>query len=277
MKPMRLYFSGISSDETLAFVNQAGVSHLLFDQFDLIKVWPAPRRGIVLDSGAYRAAKKGWQLDVDAYALVIRQALEAEHRFDFIVNLDVIREESGRIISDPLESLHNWNVLRRKYQIDTVPVYTRETPPHLLDSYIACSEIVGLGGLAVAMREKDEEAIEWAFRLCRQFPRRMHAFGLNNLDALACMMPYLFSADTSKFLDGGRYRHLIRRSADGLALVQEWREETRERLCVANARNMLAFVNGEPEPEGSQEKTAAPLPAAKRRTYQLDTSRKYTR
>ena len=68
---MKFYFSGIDGAKTYALLERAGVRHVLVDQFDVRHI-PRGRPGTMLDSGAYRAWKRNWTLDLAFYAEIAR-------------------------------------------------------------------------------------------------------------------------------------------------------------------------------------------------------------
>lgn len=270
---MKLYFSGIQDNRTLRWLESAGVSNILLNPQQMDRVNPSPRAGVVQDSPAYAEFKSGRAIyTVETYAAHVkeqqRRFAEAGHKLDFAVNYDVI--------GDPEESIRNWARLTG-LGLKTVPVWHPAAGRRQLDAYLLCSEIVGLGGIAPAMHEKDEEVLQLVLDLCKIYPNRFHGFGFSDLKAISILKPYLWSLDTSKFLDGARRRLLIRRDSTGERLVAEQRRDlSAEELCIRNARNMQSFVQGVPEPAAD---AVADLPAPARpvRSYSLDRSRKFVR
>jgi len=255
---MRLYFSGVNDRKTYRMLAEAGVRYILVDQFDLKNV-PGARPNVALDSGAYRAWKKNWTLDRDFYAETVA---EAGREFDFVVNLDVFGDEAT--------SRDNWNYLRWERRVPgLIPVWhwSAEADERVLEHYLLMSEVVGLGGLVPHMRDKNRDMLECIKLACRMYPRRFHVFGLNWLEALHELKDLLWSADTSKWLDGARYRHLISYSEDHRQLVQTTDGRGREALCIENARNMEAYVSGLATP--LQVERDHTLVAPKRRPYVL--------
>jgi hypothetical protein len=250
---MKLYFSGVRSRRELVMLRQAGVGHLLVDQFDIwrsgvLEAWDGH---LALDSGSYRAYKRGLRLHAGAYRLVIRLLNSRRRRpFDFVVGLDVI--------GDPAQSRWNWIELTDR-GVPTMPVWQWGAGESDLEFYLERAPVVGLGGLVQPMRDKDEAMLQRLTRLCEQHPGRFHIFGINWLRAINRLQPLLHSGDTSKWLDGARYRKLIfvhsryhylaeapvrvlAKSMPGLAGYD------RERLCVENARNMAQYAGCLPLP-----------------------------
>lgn len=267
---MDLYFSGINDARTLEMAGRAGVTHILLNVCDL-HLLASPRPHVIVDSPAYRKFKGKKVPDIPGYVELLAHAKALGHRFDFTITYDEF--------NDPKGSLRNWNHLFRQYGLQTVPVFHLHGDRSILKDYLMASEVVALGGLVPAMRERDMDSLHSVMDLCRANPNRFHFLGLNWLGALAWLMPYLRSADTSKWLDGRRYRHLIHRDEEtGESLIQEFRpNEDGDLLSIANARNMQAFVKGESEPTAAELKPAAPAlqPRQAQKRYTLKMNTKY--
>lgn len=261
---MKFYFSGIDSPKTYAMLEKAGVRFVLVDQFNVGNI-PAGRSGAMLDSGAYRAWKNGWTLSLEFYAETARRF----GPFEQITTLDVFGDNQA--------SFENWVRLKCDHRLVTMPVWffsEKAEDLKLLHSYSLWSNIVGIGGLVPAMRAKNGEMLDELDRLCSLYPKRFHIFGLNWLHALKVLRDKVYSADSSKWLDGARYRHLIYFDRDASELVQTRSSLSREELCVRNAMNIEAYVAGLP----------APLPEDQRpewgekprtRRYIIDKNRKF--
>ena len=236
-----MYFSGVSSVQELSMLQEAGVKSVLVDQFDLPHCvsWPG---NLALDSGAYRAFKKNLTLDVGAYVALIEAQ---EFNFDFVVTLDVI--------GDAVKTRNNWRFMRQS-TIPFIPVYQWSAKEDYLLRYLDESYIVGIGGLVSAMRDKNQQMYDQLGDLINLYPHRFHIFGMNWLKALEDFKDYVASADTSKFLDGARYGHVIFTNtrtghlsqAPASALVgsdhfpPEITSDRRLR-CVLSAKNMEEF------------------------------------
>lgn len=84
--------------------------------------------------------------------------------------------------------------------------------------------------------------------ICETFPDRLHIFGMNWLRAIELLKDKVYSADSSKWLDGARYSHVIftnsrtghlsQAPAKALSLTLD-----RSERCILNARNLEEFVN----------------------------------
>jgi hypothetical protein len=223
---VNFYFSGVSGASEYGMLAAAGVRHLLVDQFDLPNV-PCGHERVALDSGAYRAMKKRLHLRVDDYIRLIRNS----GPFDFVVSLDVI--------GDTASSRANWETMRRA-GVEALPVELR--------AYLYEAQIVGCGGLATLMRNKDARMLDELTAICESFPDRLHIFGMNWLRAIERLKDKVFSADSSKWLDGARYSHVIftntrtghlsQAPAKALGLILD-----RSERCILSARNLEEFVN----------------------------------
>lgn len=193
---MKLYFSGIASVQERQVLEAAGVSQVLVDPEDfwVVEDWAGQR---ILDSGAYRALKTtGLPPDV-----MLLHQLDRAYRFDYVVGPDVI--------GDPHATKVNWIRFWPSANNTVIPTWHWGEPGGFLQDYLLYAPVVGIGGLVPLMRAKDEKMLAELVPLCRAHPGRFHIFGLNWLKAIQQLKPYAFSADTSKFIDGARYGHII--------------------------------------------------------------------
>jgi hypothetical protein len=234
---MKLYFSGISDDSAYRMLKQAGGKHLLVDPSDYAHI-PAKRPHVALDSGAYRAFNRGYRLDPEKYLVF---AL-GHGPFDFTVSPDVI--------GNPRASRENWERLRRltpKHELTRfMPVFQWGGNRRDLERYLDEAPVVGIGGLVMMMRAKDEEMLDQLGELCSIYPRRFHIFGINFLKAIEQLKDLIISGDTSKWLDGGRYHHLIFTNIKTGRLSQAPAKAlgltlSREELCIQSAQNLEDF------------------------------------
>jgi hypothetical protein len=234
---MNLYFSGIAGHSEYSLLEAAGIRHLLVDQFDLKHV-RAGRAHLALDSGAYRAFKKGLNLDLEEYLTFARN----HGPFDFAVSLDKI--------GDPQASRENWERLQRLKSADDppfIPVFQWRGERDDLKRYLDEASVVGIGGLVTLMREKDMEMLEQLGELCSVYPNRFHIFGINFLKAIDKLKTLVISGDTSKWLDGGRYGHLIFTNTKNGRLSQAPARAlkldlNREERCIKSARNLEDYI-----------------------------------
>lgn len=223
----------------------AGVTRILVDPFDLRHVNHWPGR-VALDSGAYRSFKKNISIDLADYCNII-DAYDPVYDFDFTVALDAI--------GNPKRTMINWKSLRNRPKM--MPVWQWNAKADHLRKYLDSAPVVGIGGLVPLMRSKDERMLEKLLRLCHRYPRRFHLLGMNWLKCFNELGDLVVSADTSKFLDGARYGHLIfTNTKTGLlsqcparVLVASGHArpellEDRTLRCIENARNMEAFCKG---------------------------------
>jgi hypothetical protein len=241
---MRLYFWGIAGPTEYHMLEEAGVTHLLVDPFDHKHI---PKRSegrvhVALDSGAYRASKQQLILDLERYVDFAR----SHGPFDFAVSLDVL--------GDPARSRENWERLQRLRSDDDpryLPVFQWGGEHDDLERYLDEAPVVGIGGLVNLMRRKDEQTIEQLGELCGRFPNRFHIFGINSLKAIARLKPFISSGDTSKWLDGARYGHLIfthtRTGRLSQAPIKALKLDLDRRgRCVQSARNLEDYVSASP-------------------------------
>lgn len=235
---MKLYFSGISDHSAYAMLKQAGVKNLLVDPFDYAHI-PPKRSHVALDSGAYRAFKHGYNPDLERYIAFTR----SHGPFDFAVSLDVI--------GDPKSSRENWERLRQlkanNEPTKFIPVFQWGGERDDLKRYLDEAPVVGIGGLVIRMRKKDDQMLDQLGELCSIYPRRFHILGINYLKAIEQLKALIQSGDTSKWLDGGRYHHLIFTNTKTGRLAQAPAKAlglslSREELCIQSARNLEDFT-----------------------------------
>jgi hypothetical protein len=147
---MQIYFSGINSTGDYRIVEQAGVSHLLVDQFDLkyVENWTGH---LALDCGAYKSYKKGFKVDIKSYEQLIDS-----RSFDFAVAVD--------IIGDPELTRKIWiemsNQGKRVWTTQLIPVWQYGSDLSLLKMYLDEFYLVGIGGLVPLMRSKNQVMLE---------------------------------------------------------------------------------------------------------------------
>lgn len=240
---MQYYISGISGRAELQMVENAKTTlPLLVDPTDLKHAlnWPG---SVTLDSGAYRHFKKGTTIDINHY-------LDAAHSrvFDFVVSPDVI--------GNPKESYENWLVVK-DLKLHIMPVWEWEADKSYLHRYLDHAPIVGIGGLVSTMRMKNQgperkikdRMLKELKQLCQQFPNRFHIFGLNWLWAIESLQDFIASGDSSKWLDGARYAHIIftntktgHLSQAPARYIPEAQDLNREQRCIESIKAIEAFT-----------------------------------
>jgi hypothetical protein len=96
------------------------------------------------------------------------------------------------------------------------------------------------------MREKNESALAELLALSQNWGEYFHILGLNWLDAIMQLDPFVASCDTSKWLDGARYGIWIN-DANGRLAAQEKRTcprgQDRADLCVQSAITLDNWIN----------------------------------
>lgn len=231
---MKMYFSGLQGKAEIAMVRAAGIRYALMDQFQYAKNGDPGFPHLVLDSGAYRVFKKGGKLDIPRYL-----DTAASRTWDFVVCPDVI--------GDAEASLANWELSRLTYP-EITPVWHWGSDLQILRHYLDHSALVCIGALVNLMRAKDEAMLSELAELCRNNPGRFHILGINWLRAIRILKDDIASGDSSKFLDGGRYRSIIFIHTKTGCLQQcpqkilpEYAQMGREELCIESARNMMLY------------------------------------
>ena len=261
---MFFFMSGISDAKTAAMLRETEC-YPLVDPTDLpnvIDLWP--KNTIALDSGAYKNFKAG---------IPTCPNLLDDHREQF--------QHKHFCFKMALDTIGSPEVTYRSYRgyydgfYDFTPVYPWGAPQEHLETYLARapirtlpngnrSELVAIGGLAKIMRgghkvaDKKEKAnldairaatIEELAALCKRYPNRFHLLGLNSLDAIQhpILRQCAASADSSKWLDGGRYAYLFFISTKTGKLSQRpantfdepFKSMNREERCKHNAEMLV--------------------------------------
>lgn len=243
---MEFYFSGVSSPAARALLEAAGVARVLVDPTDLANVagWPGQ---VALDCGAYRRHRGGNSATFREYV-----ALAERGGFAFVTAYDVI--------GDQARSRRHWREMCA-LGLRAVPVYHWGARRAVLLRYLDEAPLVGIGGMVNILRAKGQtkeetKALERARDvaadelgdLCVAYPRRLHLFGGCFLRALEELREVLASADSSKWLDGMRYRlHIFEHSRTGHLSIAPARalglgDWDGDRLSVENARNMERYL-----------------------------------
>jgi hypothetical protein len=243
---MKLYTSGISDAQAFAMVQRAGVKRLLVDpaQLKIVESWTGP---LALDSGAYRAYKTNTTVGAAEYVETVQQA-RAQHagHLDWFVTAD--------IIDDPERSFIRWQTMSETFapRAHPIPVWQWPiAPKEHLAAYLDASPIVGIGGLVPWMRNKDVWMLREITALCKAHPDRFHIFGINWLKAIEGLREYAHSGDTSKWLDGARYGHVVfvntktqRLSQAPAKVIPEYAALDRAGRCALSAQTLDTFCNG---------------------------------
>lgn len=228
------YFSGLASRVEARLFREAGVANVLVDPKDLGNADGFPN--VALDSGAYRAFKKGAALDIAAYLELARS-----RSFAFHVAPDVI--------GDPVQTRENWLLHR---QPGMAPVWQWGDEVANLERYLDEAPLVCIGGLVQLMRAKDEPMLAQLGEIVAAHGRRLHILGMNWVKAINLLKDHVASYDSSKALDGGRYasRFLVHSRTLKLQqlparVMEDSRDWDREKRILESARVMNDYCNGD--------------------------------
>jgi hypothetical protein len=231
------YFSGLASASEAEILHEAGVQHVLADPKDWR--WVSGFAHRVLDSGAYRAWKSGTELVVDDYLAFA----QSQKHIDFWVMPDVIGDEASTV--------DRWDRLGGLPGM--IPVWGFGSDPKLLARYLDESSLVGIGGIAKAMHEKDKGVLKGLQKIVDSHHGRLHAFGLNWPLAMSRLDEGLVSHDSSAWLKAARYGHVVFRNTRTGNLQSAPAKvlglghlDRRERLLVS-AKAINDFCNGPAE------------------------------
>lgn len=152
---------------------------------------------MVCDSGAFSAANVGAKVDIDAYI----QFCNAEvGTFEWVVVLDDI--------FDAERSMRAWDYMQEHVRdLYVMPVYHLGEDMKVLDYYAERTDLVGIGGIAIAGLNYRQITPPMEKILNRHPDLRLHAFGASALPVLA-NFPW-YSADCSSWLSGRKYGNCI--------------------------------------------------------------------
>lgn len=248
---MNLYFSGVASTEEARMLQTAGVKLYLSDMQDSVNV-PVDYGEFALDSGAYRAWKAGKPLETTEWMNSLHDWYDRTRLGtpSFVVMPD--------ILGDWQATWNRWQAVKSIVR-RCVPVWQWGAPIGHLEEMIEDTKglwwtgesLVCVGGLVPHFRAQDESVLSDVVEICRKYGQSLHILGLNWLHAIEVLKPLVYSCDTSKWIDGARYGHIIYQDTRTGHLVYshkhahpEFTHATREELCIACAKNLDAYVNG---------------------------------
>lgn len=121
--------------------------------------------GLMIDSGAFTAWRKGKPIDLEAYEAWLAKAPPHEAA----IGLDVIGDASA--------SMTNWQRLRKTYP-SIVPVWHEGDPIEHLDEYAARAPLVALG--RIEGRRNEMKTLEFYDAAFNRHEHRYHALGNAN-------------------------------------------------------------------------------------------------
>lgn len=250
--PLEMWYSGVSSQRELEILLAAGVKRILLDPFqfrklknDLSLVLPEDVE-LMLDSGAYAAFKSRRPL------LAVSEFLDVAHE-SFVDRNGTLRNfnrvVAPDVIQNPELTLTRWNEVK-KLVLPWIPIWQWGGDRAVLEQMLCESPVVGIGGLVPLMRAQDSMMLEQLQRLCNEFPRRFHLFGLCWMEALDQLKFQVASADTSAWLShrsgkvicvnaDGRLKRFNARRFNFSGSSRDW--------CIQSARNLHAFLNRQVE------------------------------
>jgi hypothetical protein len=137
-----------------------------------------------------------------------------------------------------LEEMVEWAKMRRQHNKEDKELFGQMHSPE--------ADLVAIGGCVPWMRDKDEAALAELLALSKKWGEYFHILGLNWLDAIMELDPFVASCDTSKWLDGARYGIWIN-DANGRLVTQEKRTcprgQDRADLCVQSAITLDNWIN----------------------------------
>lgn len=246
---MQFYFSGVASPKELSYLKEADVKRILIDPYDYRRLADdiPDHWDVVLDSSAYRSFKQGRQLTLEGWKAAIA-GLPLD-RFQYLVAPDVV--------GDPGATIQLWaeatdcsqekiKALAKAGRL--MPTWQWGGSRLQLEFFLDEAPVVGIGGLVPLMQDdapKDERdrMLRWLTALCEEFPGRFHLFGLRWLKAFNAVKHTAYSADSSFWLAGRKYRQLVfTHEQNGHLLKTKAERVTQEvaedMLCIQSARNI---------------------------------------
>ena len=250
---MEYYFSGIQSKQELTWLLEAGIRRILVDPVQwrqvVSKAALPDDMQIALDSGAYRAFKKGQE---HLMPLAEYESIAMSYPFDFVVSPDVI--------GDWQRSYEQWQQAIELIEAPLVPVWQWGAPMDILKEMLDASALVGVGGCQPWLhvnganqtaKHVRKESVHRLTQICEQYPGRLHVFGLCWEGAIEALKGTLASGDSSHYLCGARKgqvifvntrtAHLSKAPARVLTIAKTW---SRPERCINNAKAIASFVRG---------------------------------
>lgn len=258
---MTFYFSGVRSSRELNYLKSAQAKTLLIDPCDYRRLADEipDDMEVILDSSAYRAFRDGRTLSLEDWKAEIA-GLPLD-RFKYIVAPD--------IVGDASETMRLWAEATDCSQselkdLPLMPVWQWGGSRIQLEYFLEESEVVGIGGLIEAMRAKDERMLDRLTALCEEFPGRFHIFGLRWLQAFNAIKRTAYSADSSVWLAGRKYKQLIFTSSTNGHLLRTKAERIKSGLsddqkCIESARNIQEHLDNIPPMKKTKRKAGQGL------------------
>lgn len=121
--------------------------------------------GLMIDSGAFTAWRKGKPIELEAYEAWLSTA----PAHDAAIGLDVIGDAGASMV--------NWQRLRKSFPA-IVPVWHEGDPIEHLDEYVAGSPLVALG--RIEGRRNEQKTLEFYDAAFNRHEHRYHALGNAN-------------------------------------------------------------------------------------------------
>lgn len=140
---------------------------------------------IMLDSGAYTAFNKGFDIKLEEYDTFLSKIDIGEN--DLVVNLDVV--------GNTKKSKDNWVILSNKHEFPILPVihYSERFNCYESEKYI------GLGGMVPAFKINQEgsaySVASWITEMNHRWNKRFHGFGIGSPYHQILFQNCLFSVD----------------------------------------------------------------------------------
>lgn len=201
---MKMYLGTGSHVGTLAHpgyadvLREAGVKRVLYPYIHVLDgILPYEADDIMLDSGAYSAHTKGWEINLDDYILWLKTHLPKYPSLTTYVNLDSI--------SDPQVSMENQAKMEAA-GLHPLPCYHYGEPEEILEYYCSRYEYVGLGGLASRRLGIERLTTFWE-HVYETYPNNVfHLFGINSMALFYKYRPY--SIDSLSYIQYTRHCNL---------------------------------------------------------------------
>lgn len=184
----------------------AGVTRVLVDYIDIVHLGEDRRwlTDVAIDSATYKFRKdQQKQHELPAYRTLVHDEAASGLPVRWASQIDIWQE--------PMLTMRNWREVRAFGDTNPpfLPIWPWGSPLGMLHEMLDTAPIVGIGGLVPMMRAKDETMYAGLGELLDRWPQRLHIFGANWLKVIQTYNHRAASLDTSKFLDGGRYGHII--------------------------------------------------------------------
>lgn len=192
---MKLYFAGAEAFTELMKeidIKSPLFSYYYLDERENLKKFD----DIFLDSGGFTARVRREKIYVEEYIGFVK-AIEKE--LTHYANLDTADQEKSE------ENLKKME----KEGLNPMPVWHSGWSQDLLKNYLNSYDYVALGGIAGSTFDTEKKFKEIVRFANLEGNAKLHLFGMTDPHILSIVKDKIYSADSTSWLNGGRYGHFF--------------------------------------------------------------------